>query len=96
MQDIVTEDSESSSEFEEGTSGEDDSESGSQAGGPRHKVDIDIGNALKKVLELDYDLINNKNKVQLHIFKIEDLVFLPIIHKFLFCSLLCYRLNQQS
>ncbi|XP_058801999.1 putative male-specific lethal-3 protein-like 2 isoform X1 [Phymastichus coffea] len=59
--DIVTEDSESSSEFEEGSSGDEDS--GSDAGGPRHEVDIEIGNTLKRVLEQDHVLINSKNKL---------------------------------
>ncbi|XP_058802000.1 male-specific lethal 3 homolog isoform X2 [Phymastichus coffea] len=60
-EDIVTEDSESSSEFEEGSSGDEDS--GSDAGGPRHEVDIEIGNTLKRVLEQDHVLINSKNKL---------------------------------
>ncbi|KAL7296327.1 hypothetical protein TKK_0010341 [Trichogramma kaykai] len=62
-EDIVTEDSESSSEYGE-SSGDDESNGGSQSGAStRPGVDIDISNTLKKVLEQDYDLIHNKNKL---------------------------------
>ncbi|XP_001601672.2 male-specific lethal 3 homolog isoform X1 [Nasonia vitripennis] len=64
-EDIVTEeDTESSSDYEEESSGDEDSGGGSQSGASmRPGVDLEIGHALKRVLEQDYDLINNKNKL---------------------------------
>lgn len=66
IQDIVTEeDTESSSDYEEETSGDEDSGGGSQSGASmRPGIDLEIGATLKRVLEQDYELINNKNKVR--------------------------------
>lgn len=45
------------------TSDDEDSGGGSQSGASKPGVDIDIGSTLKRILEQDYDLITNKNKV---------------------------------
>lgn len=65
FQDIVTEeDTESSSDYEEESTGDEDSGGGSQSGASmRPGIDLEIGATLKRVLEQDYDLIINKNKV---------------------------------
>jgi len=58
------EDTESSSDYMGETSDDEDSGGGSQSGASiKPGVDLDIGSTLKRILEQDYDLITNKNKV---------------------------------
>ncbi|XP_011647819.1 male-specific lethal 3 homolog isoform X2 [Pogonomyrmex barbatus] len=58
------EDTESSSDYMGETSDDEDSGGGSQSGASmKPGVDLDIGSTLKRILELDYDLITNKNKL---------------------------------
>ncbi|XP_025992732.2 male-specific lethal 3 homolog isoform X3 [Solenopsis invicta] len=58
------EDTESSSDYMGETSDDDDSGGGSQSGASvKPGVDLDIGSTLKRILEQDYDLITNKNKL---------------------------------
>ncbi|XP_015595390.1 male-specific lethal 3 homolog isoform X1 [Cephus cinctus] len=61
---ITEEDSESSSEYIEDTSDDDESGGGSQSGASnRPGVDLDIGATLKRILDQDFDLITQKNKL---------------------------------
>lgn len=47
-----------------GETSDEDSGGGSQSGASmKPGVDLDIGSTLKRILEQDYDLISNKNKV---------------------------------
>ncbi|XP_011689818.1 PREDICTED: male-specific lethal 3 homolog isoform X1 [Wasmannia auropunctata] len=58
------EDTESSSDYMGETSDDEDSGGGSQSGASvKPGVDLDIGSTLKRILEQDYDLITNKNKL---------------------------------
>ncbi|XP_071570411.1 MSL complex subunit 3 isoform X2 [Temnothorax nylanderi] len=58
------EDTESSSDYMGETSDDEDSGGGSQSGASmKPGVDLDIGSTLKRILEQDYDLISNKNKL---------------------------------
>ncbi|XP_011335567.1 male-specific lethal 3 homolog isoform X5 [Ooceraea biroi] len=58
------EDTESSSDYIDESSDDEDSCGGSQSGvSMRPGVDLDIGGTLKRILEQDYDLINHKNKL---------------------------------
>ncbi|XP_071644801.1 MSL complex subunit 3 isoform X2 [Temnothorax longispinosus] len=58
------EDTESSSDYMGETSDDEDSDGGSQSGASmKPGVDLDIGSTLKRILEQDYDLISNKNKL---------------------------------
>lgn len=46
------------------TSDDENSGGGSQSGASmKPGIDLDIGSTLKRILEQDYDLITNKNKV---------------------------------
>lgn len=46
------------------SSDDEDSGGGSQSGASmKPGIDLDIGTTLKRILEQDYDLITNKNKV---------------------------------
>lgn len=65
MQEVNTEeDTESSSDYMGETSDDEDSGGGSQSGASmKPGVDLDIGSTLKRILEQDYDVITNKNKV---------------------------------
>jgi len=65
LQEVNTEeDTESSSDYMGETSDDEDSGGGSQSGASiKPGVDLDIGSTLKRILEQDYDLITNKNKV---------------------------------
>lgn len=61
---ITEEDTESSSDYVGETSDDEDSGGGSQSGASiKPGVDLDIGTTLRRILEQDYDLITNKNKV---------------------------------
>jgi len=65
LQEVNTEeDTESSSDYMGETSDDEDSGGGSQSGASiKPGVDLNIGSTLKRILEQDYDLITNKNKV---------------------------------
>ncbi|XP_012144143.1 male-specific lethal 3 isoform X2 [Megachile rotundata] len=56
------EDTESSSDYVGETSDDEDSGGGSQSG-VRPGIDLDIGTTLRRILDQDYDLITNKNKL---------------------------------
>lgn len=68
---ITEEDTESSSDYVGETSDDEDSGGGSQSGASvKPGIDLDIGTTLRRILDQDYDLITNKNKVLFsHIFK---------------------------
>lgn len=58
------EDTESSSDYMDESSDDEDSGGGSQSGASmKPGIDLDIGTTLKRILEQDYDLITNKNKL---------------------------------
>lgn len=61
---ITEEDTESSSDYVGETSDDEDSGGGSQSGASvKPGIDLDIGTTLRRILDQDYDLITNKNKV---------------------------------
>ncbi|XP_012525998.1 male-specific lethal 3 homolog isoform X2 [Monomorium pharaonis] len=58
------EDTESSSDYMGETSDDEDSGGGSQSGASiKPGIDLEIGSTLKRILEQDYDVITNKNKL---------------------------------
>lgn len=65
LQEVITEeDSESSSDYVGESSDDEGSGGGSQSGASvKPGVDLDIGTTLKRILDLDHDLITSKNKV---------------------------------
>ncbi|XP_033176167.1 male-specific lethal 3 homolog isoform X2 [Bombus impatiens] len=61
---ITEEDTESSSDYVGETSDDEDSGGGSQSGASvKPGIDLDIGTTLRRILDQDYDLITNKNKL---------------------------------
>ncbi|XP_033333292.1 male-specific lethal 3 isoform X1 [Megalopta genalis] len=61
---ITEEDTESSSDYVGETSDDEDSGGGSQSGASvKPGIDLDIGTMLRRILDQDYDLITNKNKL---------------------------------
>ncbi|XP_076172133.1 male-specific lethal 3 isoform X2 [Ptiloglossa arizonensis] len=61
---ITEEDTESSSDYVGETSDDEDSGGGSQSGASvKPGIDLDIGTMLRRILDQDYELITNKNKL---------------------------------